>query len=171
MSGSAGSNWLTRGKFIGNALRRRNRMRCCGLKGGTGQRVWGVLIMSQAEVGLAELALGMWPALVRPTEVDKSKSNDLNDPRRLLDVLPAAIYVTDAEGRITYFNDAAAPGNSSAPTAHRFRRISILWRLPSKKGNLVAASRPSRSGQTVRAYPTWHFLRHFTIHPALLSAP
>jgi len=64
--------------------------------------------MSQAEVGLAELALGMWPALVRPTEVDKSKSNDLNDPRRLLDVLPAAIYVTDAEGRITYFNDAAA---------------------------------------------------------------
>jgi PAS domain S-box-containing protein len=64
--------------------------------------------MSQAEVGLAELALGTWPSLVRPTEVDKGGSGDLNDPRRLLDVLPAAIYVTDAEGRITYFNDAAA---------------------------------------------------------------
>jgi two-component system CheB/CheR fusion protein len=28
--------------------------------------------------------------------------------RELLDVLPAAIYVTDAEGRITYYNEAAA---------------------------------------------------------------
>jgi PAS domain-containing protein len=26
----------------------------------------------------------------------------------LLDALPVAIYMTDAEGRITYFNDAAA---------------------------------------------------------------
>ncbi len=29
-------------------------------------------------------------------------------PRELLDVLPAAIYTTEAKGRITYFNDAAA---------------------------------------------------------------
>jgi PAS domain-containing protein len=29
-------------------------------------------------------------------------------PHELLDVLPAAIYTTDAKGRITYFNDAAA---------------------------------------------------------------
>jgi len=64
--------------------------------------------MSQAEVGLAELALGIWPALVRPPAVDSAGAEDLNDPRRLLDVLPAALYVTDAEGRITYFNDAAA---------------------------------------------------------------
>src|SRR5712675_958546 len=28
--------------------------------------------------------------------------------RALLDVLPAAIYVTDADGRITYYNQAAA---------------------------------------------------------------
>jgi PAS domain-containing protein len=28
--------------------------------------------------------------------------------RKILDDLPAAIYVTDAFGRITYFNDAAA---------------------------------------------------------------
>ena len=28
--------------------------------------------------------------------------------RKVLDDLPAAIYVTDAKGRITYFNDAAA---------------------------------------------------------------
>ena len=29
-------------------------------------------------------------------------------PHELLDVLPAAIYATDAKGRITYYNDAAA---------------------------------------------------------------
>jgi PAS domain S-box-containing protein len=64
--------------------------------------------MSQAEVGLSELALGIWPALVRPPAADSTGADDLNDPRRLLDALPAALYVTDAEGRITYFNDAAA---------------------------------------------------------------
>ncbi len=64
--------------------------------------------MSQAEVGLADLALGLWPALVRAPAADSAGAADLNDPRRLLDALPAAIYVTDAEGRITYFNGAAA---------------------------------------------------------------
>jgi PAS domain-containing protein len=28
--------------------------------------------------------------------------------RRLVDALPAAVYVTDVDGRITYFNEAAA---------------------------------------------------------------
>src|SRR6202050_276198 len=77
--------------------------------------------MSQAEVGLAELALGMWPSLVRPPANDKGRSDDINDPRRLLDVLPAAIYVTDAEGRITYFNDAAAQLWGRRPTLHSDR--------------------------------------------------
>lgn len=31
-----------------------------------------------------------------------------NHFRGLLDALPAAIYTTDADGRITYYNDAAA---------------------------------------------------------------
>jgi hypothetical protein len=30
-------------------------------------------------------------------------------PHELLDVLPAAIYTTDAKGRITYYNEAARP--------------------------------------------------------------
>jgi PAS domain-containing protein len=30
------------------------------------------------------------------------------DANRLLDLLPAAIYTTDAAGRITYYNEAAA---------------------------------------------------------------
>ncbi|HXL63964.1 MAG TPA: HWE histidine kinase domain-containing protein [Xanthobacteraceae bacterium] len=84
--------------------------------------------MSQAEVGLAELALGMWPSLVRPTEVDRSRSDDLNDPRRLLDVLPAAIYVTDADGRITYFNDAAAQLWGRRPRL-RIDRWCGCWKL------------------------------------------
>jgi two-component system, chemotaxis family, CheB/CheR fusion protein len=73
---------------------------------GPGRR--GAVIMSQAEVGLADLPLGIWPALVRPPAADNTGGDDLNDPRQLLDALPAALYVTDAEGRITYFNNAAA---------------------------------------------------------------
>ena len=67
---------------------------------------------------MAELALGMWPSLVRPPANDKGRSDDINDPRRLLDVLPAALYVTDAEGRITYFNDAAAQLWGRRPKLH-----------------------------------------------------
>jgi PAS domain S-box-containing protein len=74
--------------------------------------------MSQAEVALAEFALGIWPALVRPRGIDSTGAEDLNDPRHLLDVLPAALYVTDAEGRITYFNDAAARLWGSLPKLH-----------------------------------------------------
>jgi PAS domain S-box-containing protein len=36
--------------------------------------------------------------------------------RELLDALPAAVYTTDAEGRITYFNEAAADLWGSRPT-------------------------------------------------------
>jgi PAS domain S-box-containing protein len=59
--------------------------------------------MSQIEADLAELGAGIWPALGRSLPPD-----DLVRPTRLLDVLPTALYVTDAAGRITYFNEAAA---------------------------------------------------------------
>ena len=59
--------------------------------------------MSKPEIGLAELATGIWPAFARSRTID-----DFSRPGHLLDVLPAALYVTDAAGRITYFNDAAA---------------------------------------------------------------
>jgi PAS domain-containing protein len=64
-------------------------------------------------------------------------------PHELLDVLPAAIYTTDAKGRITYFNDAAAalwgcrPRLNSdqwcgswrltGPTGRRCRTINARW--------------------------------------------
>jgi two-component system, chemotaxis family, CheB/CheR fusion protein len=84
--------------------------------------------MSQVEVGLAELALGMWPSLVRSPQVDEGRAGDLNDPRRLLDVLPAALYVTDAAGRITYFNDAAAQLWGRRPQLH-IDRWCGAWKL------------------------------------------
>src|SRR5271168_3966176 len=42
--------------------------------------------------------LGLTKALFRADNTD----------RQVLDALPAAVYVTDAEGRITYYNEAAA---------------------------------------------------------------
>ena len=64
--------------------------------------------------------------------------------RELLDALPAAIYTTDAAGRITYYNEpppssgatgrrsapanGAAPGNCSGPTAGRCGTTNARWR-------------------------------------------
>ncbi len=45
-------------------------------------------------------------ALMQPQAVVAVESG--KQPHELLDVLPAAIYTTDAEGRITYYNEAAA---------------------------------------------------------------
>ncbi len=56
--------------------------------------------MLLSEIGLAEFAAGVWPTPTQP--------NEFSRPAHLLDVLPAALYVTDAAGRITYFNEAAA---------------------------------------------------------------
>jgi two-component system, chemotaxis family, CheB/CheR fusion protein len=60
--------------------------------------------MSQAGSSLAEVqvarGLGHPPVALMLTPQGPS--------RQILDVLPAAIYVTDIEGRITYFNEAAA---------------------------------------------------------------
>ena len=96
--------------------------------GAVGSKGRGNWIMSQVGVGLAELAEGMWPALVRPPANDKGRPEDLNDPRRLLDVLPAALYVTDSEGRITYFNDAAAELWGRRPRLHTDRWCGS-WKL------------------------------------------
>ena len=65
--------------------------------------------------------------------------------RELLDALPAAVYTTDAEGRITYYNEAAAEmwghrprsarangaarGSCSGRTERHCRTASARWRL------------------------------------------
>src|SRR6202451_2971417 len=59
--------------------------------------------MSQLGIDLSEILTGILPAL--------SLQPDVGDTARLtqfLNALPAAIYMTDADGRITYFNEAAA---------------------------------------------------------------
>ena len=62
--------------------------------------------MSQAGSGLAEVQIGLNSALQqRPT---RPELKGPGTPDQILDLLPAAVYVTDAKGRITYFNDAAA---------------------------------------------------------------
>jgi PAS domain-containing protein len=69
----------------------------------------------------------------KPLVFEKAKR-----PHELLDVLPAAIYTTDAKGRITYYNDAAAAlwgwrprlndrGGSTSLTGRRCRTTSARW--------------------------------------------
>jgi two-component system, chemotaxis family, CheB/CheR fusion protein len=130
--------------------------------------------MSQAEVGLAELALGIWPALVRPPAADSPVAEDLNDPRRLLDALPAALYVTDAEGRITYFNDAAAQlwgrrpklnadrwcgawkllRSDGAALAHDQSPLAMTLREGMPHGGQAVAERPDGTRVPFMAFPT-----------------
>src|SRR5215471_19837426 len=61
--------------------------------------------------------------------------------RELLNALPAAVYTTDAAGRITYYNDAAA-----ALWGYRPR-----WRWRSRKIVPYAEWRPLASGRTEHA--------------------
>ena len=64
--------------------------------------------MSQIDTGLADLAAGIGPVLVRSQLPDLEPADALVRSSRLLDALPAALYVTDAAGKIVYFNEAAA---------------------------------------------------------------
>ena len=59
--------------------------------------------MSRADTASAEV-ISIGTALARAHSFDF----DLTRPHPLIDILPAAIYLTDAAGRITYFNEAAA---------------------------------------------------------------
>ncbi len=50
------------------------------------------------------------------------------EPGQVLDRLPAAVYITDAEGKITYFNEAAAALWGCRPTLHTDQWCGS-WRL------------------------------------------
>jgi PAS domain-containing protein len=78
---------------------------------------------------------------IAETEREREREHRFRD---LLNVLPAAIYTTDAAGRITYFNEAAAEmwgvrpelgtaewcgsWKSIGRTERRWRTISARWR-------------------------------------------
>ncbi len=84
--------------------------------------------MSQIEADVAELMVDIWPALVRSQLANSQSANDLMQPNRLLDALPAALYVTDAAGRIVYFNEAAAALWGWRPKLHSDQWCGS-WRL------------------------------------------
>jgi len=84
--------------------------------------------MSQIEADVAELMVDVWPTLVRSQLANSQSANDLMQPNRLLDALPAALYVTDAAGRIVYFNEAAAALWGWRPKLHSDQWCGS-WRL------------------------------------------
>ena len=49
--------------------------------------------------------------------------------RKVLDALPAAVYVTDADGNITYFNDAAADAVGSSARDRQRRLVRLVEAL------------------------------------------
>jgi PAS domain S-box-containing protein len=55
-------------------------------------------------------------------------SNDDGRWRAMFDILPAAIYVTDAEGRLTYFNSAAVEFSGRTPELGTDRWC-VTWKL------------------------------------------
>jgi PAS domain-containing protein len=99
--------------------------------------------MSQLGIDLSEILTGILPAL--PLQEPLPDVADAARLNHFLNALPAAIYMTDADGRITYFNEAvaavgcrpsstsicgAARGGSIGPAARRCRTIPAPWRLP-----------------------------------------
>src|SRR5579863_10353242 len=80
--------------------------------------------MTQAEAVVTELKAGIRQA--SPCRV--IDPDGAIQPWQLIEALPAAIYVTDADGRITYFNEAAAVLWGCRPKLHSDRWCGS-WRL------------------------------------------
>src|SRR5262245_58025958 len=86
--------------------------------------------------------------------------------RQLLDALPAAVYATDASGRITYYNEAALAlwgqrpllGSSEWCGSWKlfwpdgYRTINARWQSRSRRTAPCAAWRLPPNGRTERAF-------------------
>jgi PAS domain S-box-containing protein len=92
--------------------------------------------MSQLDAGLAEFTADIWPVLVRSQLPNSEPADALVRSSRLLDALPAALYVTDAAGRIVYFNEAAATLWGCRPRLHNDQWCGF-WRLYWPDGTLL----------------------------------
>ena len=58
------------------------------------------------QIKIAESGQARHPAILgATTDIAAASAPDF---RKVVEALPAAVYVTDAEGRITYYNEAAA---------------------------------------------------------------
>jgi PAS domain S-box-containing protein len=115
--------------------------------------------MAQLESGLAESKIDIRPALPRQLLA----FNDPARPWQLFDLLPGAIYVTDAKGRITYYNDAAATLWGCQPKLYSDRWCGS-WRLYRPNGTplphdqcpmaiCLREGRPIRGGEAIAERP------------------
>ena len=66
---------------------------------------------------MADILLGPTPEAAADVLFRRLREDDSEEScfRNIINALPAAIYVTDARGRITYFNEAAAAFGATAP--------------------------------------------------------
>jgi PAS domain S-box-containing protein len=115
--------------------------------------------MTRIEPGLAESKIDVRPALPRQLLA----FNDSARPWQLFDLLPAAIYVTDPKGRITYYNEAAATLWGCQPKLHSDRWCGS-WRLYRPNGTplphdqcpmaiCLREGRPIRGGEAIVERP------------------
>jgi len=126
--------------------------------------------MSQSEAGLAEV-ISIEPILAAVQGPDIN----LARPHPLVDLLPVAVYLTDAEGRITYFNEAAVTLWGSKPRLNSDQWCGS-WRLfrpdgtplphdqcpmalalkegKPNRGNQAIAERPDGTRVPFMAFPT-----------------
>ena len=80
-------------------------------------------------------------------ETLRSQANTREREQRfngLLDALPAAVYTTDAAGRITYYNEAAAELWGHRPGARHQRVVRLVEALLGRRH--AAAPRPMPDG-------------------------
>jgi PAS domain S-box-containing protein len=129
--------------------------------------------MSQLGIDLSEILTGILPAL--PLQEPLPDIADAARLNQFLNALPAAIYMTDADGRITYFNEAAAamwgcrpklnidlwcgswrlywPDGTPMPHDTCPMAITLKERRPVRGGQAIA-ERPDGSRVPFMAFPT-----------------
>jgi len=100
--------------------------------------------------------------------------------RRMVDALPAAIYTTDAQGRLTYFNPAAARLSGRAPVLGT-DQWSVTWKmsrpdgtpLPHDRCPMAIALRGEQVPAGISVSPNAPTARAFwfTPHPGVLRDP
>ena len=89
----------------------------------------------ESELERAVVTMGRAPAednVVQISDSLRSQATLRERERRfrgLLDALPAAVYTTDAAGRITYYNDAAAAAVGASAAARHQRMVRIVETL------------------------------------------
>jgi PAS domain S-box-containing protein len=71
------------------------------------------------------------------SEHDKALGKGERYVRDLIEALPAAIYMTDAQGRITYYNEAAVAFAGRRPALGQDRWC-VTWRLYQPDGTLLS---------------------------------